>query len=90
MIKISDAITKYELTEIIRTLVSFIIVDGKKFVNENDKKEYISKYLFTLSTAMNGIPSFVDMNKVARIIEEDISKHHLGDGQNAEKLTKSE
>lgn len=73
MIKISDAITKYELTEIIRALVSFIIIDAKEFVHEKDRKEYITKYLFTLSTTMNGIPSFVDMNRVARIIEEDIS-----------------
>lgn len=73
MIKISDAITKYELTEIIRALISFIIVDAKEFVHEEQRKEYITMYLFTLSTTMNGIPSFVDMNRIAQIIEEDIS-----------------
>jgi len=38
---------------IIRNLMAFIVIEGKEFVDEEHKKEYVSRYLLVLIKTIN-------------------------------------
>ncbi len=61
-----------ELTRIIRSLMHFIVIDGKNFVNETEKKAYIKSYLYTFTKSINGMNDFVNMKVIHDQIEKDI------------------
>ncbi|WP_299246959.1 hypothetical protein [uncultured Lacinutrix sp.] len=65
-------INKTELTKIIRTLIAFIIVDGKTFVADEQKEAYIKQYIFTLSKSLNGTNNFINVNTLWETMEKDI------------------
>jgi len=65
---------KDELIKIVRSLISFIVIDGKELINEDLKNEYVKKYIFRLSKSMNGINEFVDLNVIQKQIEKDLIK----------------
>jgi len=44
-------ISKAELIKIIRSLMSFIVIEGKGFVSGKQKETYIKQYLYTLTKA---------------------------------------
>ena len=66
-----------ELANIVRSLISFIVVDAKDMVKEDKREDYIKQYLYELSRSMNGCSKTVDINSVSRIIEKDIKKHSI-------------
>jgi hypothetical protein len=66
-----------ELSLIIRSLIKFIVIDGKQYVNEEKQIPYIQKYIYTLSKSINGHTSIVDMNKISRQIEKDLQRLSL-------------
>jgi len=76
MIKISEKISPMELANVIRSLISFIVMEGKEMVEESKKDEYIKHYLYHLSRSMNGVTEIVDIDAVSKVIEKDIKKHY--------------
>lgn len=70
-------IDKAELVKIIRSLIVFIVRDGKGFVNEEQMEAYVKQYLLTLSKSMNGINDFVSMNSIWAIVKNDLSNSNL-------------
>ena len=72
---IDHQIPPKQLVTIIRSLLSFIIIDGKKFIDPKHEQAYIQKYLYKLSTSVNGISQITDMNKLMAQIEKDIAQY---------------
>jgi len=70
---LDENITKAELIKIIRSLIAFIVIDGKDYVKEELLESFIKQYLFTLSKSMNGGNNFVNVNTLWKSIEKDIS-----------------
>jgi len=68
---LDENINKVELVKIIRSLISFIVIDGKDFVKEEQKEAYIKKYLYKLSKSMNGANDYVNVNTIWKIVEKD-------------------
>jgi len=66
-------VTKVELAKIIRSLISFIVLDGKDLVKDELKEIYIKKYLFTLSKSLNGENKFINVNTIWKLVEKDVS-----------------
>ncbi|WP_010521665.1 hypothetical protein [Aquimarina agarivorans] len=63
-----------ELAKIIRRLMYFIINDGKKCIDDNLKKVYVSKYLFLFAKIMNQVdePNDPEIAQLISIITKDI------------------
>jgi len=76
---IDHQIPPKQLVTIIRSLLSFIIIDGKMFIDPKHEQAYIQKYLYKLSTSMNGISQITDMNKLMAQIEFDIAQYAQDD-----------
>lgn len=72
MKELQKDIKTIELTRIIRSLMHFIVIEGKDFVNEKDKKAYIKSYLYTFTKSINGMNDFVNMKMIHDQIEDDI------------------
>jgi hypothetical protein len=62
-----------ELIKVVRSLLNFIVLEGKEHVEQNKREEYVKKYLFTLTKATNGLSNYVDMDKVKKQILIDIN-----------------
>ncbi len=63
-----------ELTNIIRSLLHFIVIDGKNHIDKNiNKEKYIKNYLYILSKSINGDSSIVNMKVIHDQIEEDLN-----------------
>lgn len=63
-----------EIRLIIRHLIQFIVIEGKEFVSQNKKQEYVMAYIHMLVKVMN----LVDESEQASLIEniaDDISNH---------------
>lgn len=73
--KINTKVNTLELANVIRSLISFIVVDTKKMIKDDQKEEYIKHYLYELSRSMNGVSKAVDIKAINKIIEKDIKKH---------------
>lgn len=59
---------------IINKLVNFIVVEGKEFVPDEKKDEYVSSYLYLLIKTIH----FTDKEEYASLVEtisKDINKH---------------
>ena len=65
-------VNKAELVKIIRSLVAFIVDDGKVFVKDEFKEAYIKQYLFALSKSMNDENNFINVNTLWETMEKDI------------------
>ncbi|MGB6268187.1 MAG: hypothetical protein WBF67_04180 [Olleya sp.] len=66
-------INKEELVKIIRSLVSFIVLESKTYISEDLKETYIKHYIQTLTKSMNGIHDFVNANNIWKSVEQDAS-----------------
>lgn len=66
---------KVELVKIIRYLISFIVIDGKDYIKDELKEDYIKQYLLILSKSMNGVSNYVNINTLYRTIEKDVLLH---------------
>lgn len=72
MKELPQNLNSIELTKIIRSLMQFIVIDGRKFIDEKKKKEYIKSYIYTFSKSINGMNDFVNMKMIHDQIEKDI------------------
>ena len=62
-----------ELTNIIRSLLHFIVIDTKNYIDESvNKEKYIKKYLYTLSKSINANNAVINMKVIHDQIEEDL------------------
>lgn len=66
-------INKEELVKIIRSLVSFIVLESKTYISEDLKEIYIKHYIQILTKSMNGIHDFVNANNIWESVEKDIT-----------------
>jgi len=73
--KLDNHIPPKQLVTIIRSLLSFIIIDGKKLIDHEHRQEYVKRYLYTLSKAMNGVNPLINMNELIAQIEQDIAQY---------------
>lgn len=71
--ELNETVDHVELSKIIKSLISFIVVDGKKFVTEENRAKYTTEYIYTLTKSMNGDNNFVNFNHIKDVIEQDIS-----------------
>lgn len=63
-----------ELSMIIKSLIKFIVIDGQKHVKKDEQILYISKYIYTLSSSLNGHSAMINMKNLTQQIEKDIRK----------------
>lgn len=63
-----------EIRLIIRNLISFIAVEGKEYVQDSKKSNYVEAYIHMLVKIMNLIDEGKDQALVEHIAE-DISRH---------------
>lgn len=63
-----------ELSMIIKSLIKFIVIDGQEHVKKEEQKQYIRKYIYTLTSCINGHSSMINMEKLTKQIESDIQK----------------
>lgn len=63
-----------ELSMIIKSLIKFIVIDGKEHVKKEEQLQYIRKYVYTLTKSVNGHSSMVNMRKLNKQIEKDLKR----------------
>lgn len=63
-----------ELSRIVKSLIKFIVIDGKEHVKKEDQVLYIRKYIYTLTKSVNGESSMVNMKQLSQQIENDLRK----------------
>lgn len=63
-----------ELSMIIKSLIKFIVIDGKQHVKKEEQLPYIRKYIYTLTKAVNGHSSMVNMQNLSKQIENDLRR----------------
>ena len=62
-----------ELTNIIRSLLKFIVIESKDYiVEETARKEYIKSYLYLISKSINDASPTINMQTIHDQIEEDL------------------
>lgn len=62
-----------DLKNIIHDLISFIVIDGKKFVRKNQQDAYVMKYVKCFVDAINEAPN-KKRNPIIMGIMKDIAK----------------
>ncbi|WP_299431986.1 hypothetical protein [uncultured Aquimarina sp.] len=63
-----------DLRQIIQNLITFIVVEGKEYVNDGKKREYVVSYVLLLAKILNQ----VDQEERASLIEnisDDITNY---------------
>ena len=63
-----------DLRKIIRNLITFIVVEGKEYVNDTKKSDYVLSYVHLLARTINK----VDVDEQESLVEDianDISKY---------------
>ncbi len=71
-----DRINISDLRQIIRNLITFIVIDGKKHVQEDEKQDYVVSYIQLLAEIINDLK--IEDKEQAAFIEDianDISKY---------------
>ncbi|SEL16442.1 hypothetical protein SAMN04487910_1907 [Aquimarina amphilecti] len=63
-----------DLREVIRNLITFIAVEGKEYVNENKKSDYVASYLVLLAKIINQVEEG-EQTSLVESITEDISNY---------------
>ncbi len=69
-----DNLDIQDLKLIIRNLITFIVVEGKEYVNENQKREYVSKYVHLLVKTINLIDETEEFS-IVEDIADDITRY---------------
>ncbi len=60
-----------ELTKIVRSLMNFIVQEGKSCVDSKQMKLYVSTYLILFAKVMNQSAEPLDQNKIQQEILKD-------------------
>ena len=63
-----------DLIHIIQSLIEFIVIDGKAYVRDNEKREYVASYVLLLAKTINQMGK-EEETKVVESIAEDIAKY---------------
>lgn len=63
-----------DLKRIIHSLMNFIVIEGKEFVNEEQKQQYVESYLYLLIKTINTINEEKD-EILVKNISDDISSY---------------
>lgn len=63
-----------DLRQIIRNLITFIVVDGKEFVNDKKKCDYVVSYVHLLARIINKVDGD-EQESLVEDIASDISKY---------------
>ncbi|AXT51291.1 hypothetical protein D1818_10785 [Aquimarina sp. BL5] len=63
-----------DLRQVIRNLITFIVVDGKEYVDDDKKREYVSSYVLLLVKIVNQLDSEEQASLIENI-SEDISNY---------------
>ncbi|WP_298541615.1 hypothetical protein [uncultured Aquimarina sp.] len=63
-----------DLRQVIRNLITFIVVDGKEYVNDDKKREYVASYVLLLVKIVNQLDSEEQASLIENI-SEDISNY---------------
>jgi len=69
-----DALDISDLRPIIRNLVTFIVVEGKGYVNEKKKCDYVASYVHLLVKIVNQVKE-EERASLVEDIAEDISRY---------------
>ena len=69
-----DTLDISEVRLIIRNLITFIVIEGKEYVNDEQKQAYISGYLLVLVKTINLIDE-KERVSVVETIAKDISEY---------------
>ncbi len=70
----TDKVSVSDLRYIIRNLITFIAVEGKEYVNDQKKQEYVASYIHLLAKIINQVDED-DQDSIVENIAEDISKY---------------
>ncbi len=69
-----DDLDSSDVKQIIHNLITFIVVEGKEYVNDNRKREYVAGYLLVLIKIINSIEDEEEFSIVEKIAN-DISHY---------------
>ncbi|GAA4277049.1 hypothetical protein [Aquimarina mytili] len=70
----SDNLSISDIRLIIRNLITFIVVEGKEYVHDDYKRDYVSKYIMVLIKTINLIDDDEEFSLV-KDIADDISNY---------------
>ncbi|MGY3791409.1 hypothetical protein [uncultured Aquimarina sp.] len=73
-LSIQEELSISDLRKVIRNLITFIVVDGKEYVNDSDKIDYVKSYVMLLAKIINQ----VDQEEHTSLIEnisDDIANY---------------
>jgi len=63
-----------DLRQVIRNLINFIVVEGKDYVADKKKCDYVLSYVHLLARVMNGMEN-EEKDSLVEDIASDISKY---------------
>ncbi|KAA1244984.1 hypothetical protein [Aquimarina sp. RZ0] len=70
----NDELNIEDLRLIIHNLITFIVVEGKVYVKNNKKHEYVTKYVYLLAKVIHQIDEEEQIS-IVKEIADDISKY---------------
>jgi len=69
-----NSLDSTDVEHIVRNLINFIVVDGKKYVKEDEMSNYVSSYIHVLIKTINLIKE-KEISSPVEDIAQDISKY---------------
>ncbi|WP_299255889.1 hypothetical protein [uncultured Aquimarina sp.] len=63
-----------DLRQVIRNLITFIAVDGKEYVNDDKKREYVASYVLLLAKIINQVDQ-EEKTSLIQNISDDIANY---------------
>lgn len=73
-LSIQEDLNISDLRKVIRNLITFIVVDGKEYVNDSDKKDYVKSYVMLLAKTINQVDQ-EEHTSLIKNISDDIANY---------------
>ncbi|MBW1294417.1 hypothetical protein [Aquimarina litoralis] len=70
----SEELNISDLRQVIRNLITFIVIEGKEYVNDDDKCEYVKSYVLLLAKIINQVEE-KEQASLIQSISDDITNY---------------
>ncbi|GAA0717543.1 hypothetical protein GCM10009430_14600 [Aquimarina litoralis] len=71
---IQEELSISDLRKVIRNLITFIVVDGKEYVNDSNKIDYVKSYVMLLAKIINQVDQ-EEHTSLIKNISDDIANY---------------
>lgn len=73
-LSIKEDLSISDLRKVIRNLITFIVVDGKEYVDDSEKRDYVKSYVMLLAKIINQVDQ-EENTSLIKNISDDIANY---------------